>query len=147
MDVTVVQGRVKVSRINYVVDTPDFKVIHVEADSKRFEIWGGTNYFPDGTIDEELMLVPVEDSMFLDNEVDTDTKISFPIGNDNRTEWTVSYSSYARYGFEVIMYRTPDMKDKDLDTIWSVFEDPFFDEINNTFVYPDGRIELLVESE
>lgn len=47
------------------LDTPDMKVVHVEAGSKRFDVLGGTTYFPDGTVDEELSLVPAGVQCFL----------------------------------------------------------------------------------
>lgn len=116
VQVEVIQGQVQLSCINYVVDTPTFKVIHVETRSKRFDVYGGTLTESDGTTVEELMLMPVEGSMHLDETTDEQTRINLDLGKDSR--WQISYDRYGRYGFDIIMYQVPDSTDEETDIIW-----------------------------
>lgn len=116
VQVEVVQGQVQLSCINYVVDTPTFKVIHVETSSKRFDVYGGTLTESDGTTVEQLMLMPVEGSMHLDETTDEQTRINLDLDKDST--WQLSYDTYGRYGFDIIMYQVPDSTDKETDIIW-----------------------------
>lgn len=116
VQVEVVQGQVQLSFINYVVDTPTFKVIHVETRSKRFDVYGGTLTESDGTTVEELMLMPVEGSMHLDETADGHTHINLDLGKDST--WQLSYDTYGRYGFDIIMYQVPVSTDAETDIIW-----------------------------
>lgn len=124
MKVEIHRGQVQVSSVYAVIDTPDFKVINVDADTKRYHINDWTSETVNakkGTLKQENVfeLTPVEDSLHLDESTDENTQIVFIHDEDGR--WDVMTDSYyVRYGFRIVLMKRVE---RIITTLWEDEDD------------------------